>query len=139
MQARCPGAVALGTATLAGWCFVINPDGYGSIARQAGGMVHGVLWRLGARDLGAINAYENVAGGLYVRHTLPVRHEGRRTPALVYIAARQGERTPRPGYMAIVVAAARDWALPEPYIRALTRWSPSALAGAPAKDTGDVA
>jgi hypothetical protein len=39
--------------------------------------------------------------------------------------------------MAIVVAAARDWALPEPYIRSLMRWSPSALAGARAKDTGD--
>jgi cation transport regulator ChaC len=135
MHARCPGAVALGTATLAGWCFVINPDGYGSIARQAGGIVHGVLWRLGARDLAAINAYENVAGGLYVRRTLPVLHEGRRVPALVYIAVRQGEGTPRPDYMAIVVAAARDWALPEPYIRSLMRWSPSA--GAPAKDTGD--
>lgn len=139
MQARCPGAIALGTATLAGWCFVINPDGYGSIARQAGGIVHGVLWRLGARDLAAINAYENVAGGLYVRRTLPVLHEGRRTPALIYIAVRQGEGTPRPGYMAIVVAAARDWALPESYIRSLMRWSPSALAGTPAKDTGDVA
>ena len=139
MQARCPGATALGAATLAGWCFVINPDGYGSIARQAGSIVHGVLWRLGARDLAAFNAYENVAGGLYVRRTLPVLHKGRRAPALVYIAVRHGEGTPRPGYMAIVVAAARDWALPEPYIRSLTRWSPSALAGARAKDTGDVA
>jgi cation transport regulator ChaC len=139
MQARCPGATALGTARLAGWCFVINPDGYGSIARQAGGMVHGVLWRLDARDLAAINAYENVAGGLYVRRTLPVLHNGRREPALVYIATRQGEGTPRPGYMAIVVAAARDWAMPEPYIRSLMRWSPATFEGAPAKDTGDVA
>ena len=138
MLARCPGADALGTATLAGWCFVINPDGYGSIARQAGGIVHGVLWRLGARDLAAINAYENVAGGLYVRRTLPVLHKGRRQPALVCIAVRHGEGTPRPGYIAIVVAAARDWALPEPYIRSLMRWSPSALPGARAKDIGDV-
>ena len=28
--------------------------------------------------------------------------------------------------MAIVVAAARDWALPEPYVRSLRRWSPCA-------------
>jgi hypothetical protein len=98
-----------------------------------------VLWRLGARDLAAINAYENVAGGLYVRRTLPVLHQRRRAPALVYIAVRQGKGMPRPGYIALVVAAARDWALPEPYIRSLMRWSPSALAGARAKDTGDVA
>jgi cation transport regulator ChaC len=127
MRARCPGAIPLGTATLAGWRFVINPDGYGSIAPRPGGIVHGVLWELAARDLAALNAYENVAGGLYLRRILPVVREGVRTPALVYIARRQGEGTPRPGYIAIVVAAARDWGLPEPYIRSLMRWSPSRL------------
>ncbi len=137
MQARCPGATALGVATLAGWRFVINPDGYGSIAPQPGGIVYGVLWRLTARDLAAINAYENVAGGLYVRHMLPVLHEGKREQALVYIAVREGEGTPRPGYMTLVVDAARDWSLPEPYIRTLMRWSPSAWAGARTKDTGE--
>jgi hypothetical protein len=139
MRARCPGAVAFATATLPGWRFVINRDGYGSIAPKRGGVVHGVLWRLGARDLAAINAYENVAGGLYVRRRLPVRFSSRCRQALVYLAVRPGEGTPRPGYMAIVVAAARDWALPEPYVRSLRRWSPSALAGARAKGMGDLA
>ena len=138
MLARCPGATALGTATLAGWRFIINPDGYGSIAPESGGVVHGVLWRLTARDLAAVNAYENVAGGLYVRRMLPVLHEGRRERSLVYVAVRQGEGTPRPGYIAIVVAAARDWGMPEPYVRSLMRWSPSALSGTRAKDTGEV-
>jgi cation transport regulator ChaC len=138
MRARCPGATALGTATLSGWRFVINPDGYGSVAPAPGGIVHGVLWRLTARDLAAVNAYENVAGGLYVRRLLPVLHEGKREPALVYIATRQGEGTPRPGYISIVVDAARDWELPEPYIRSLMRWSPSAWTGARARDTGEI-
>lgn len=138
MRARCPGAAALGVATLTGWQFVINPEGYGSVAPQPGGIVHGVLWRLEPRDLAAINAYENVAGGLYARRTLPVLHRGRREPALIYIAVRTGEGTPRPGYIALVVAAARDWELPEPYIRSLMRWSPSAWKGARPKDTGEV-
>jgi hypothetical protein len=138
MRVRCPGATALGTATLSGWRFVINPDGYGSIAPQPGGIVHGVLWQLTARDLAAINAYENVAGGLYARRKLPVLHDGQREQALVYIAVRQGEGTPRPGYIVIVVAAARDWALPEPYIRSLMRWSPSTWKGARTRDTGEV-
>jgi cation transport regulator ChaC len=138
MQARCSGAIALGTATLKGWRFLINPDGYGSIAPEGGGIVHGVLWQLGARDLAAINAYENVAGGLYVRRMLPVLHEGRCEQALVYIAVRQGEGTPRPGYIAIVVAAARDWGLPEPYIRSLMRRSRSGWAGARRKDAGEI-
>ena len=37
MGARCPGAMALGVATLAGWRFVINPDGVGSIAPPQAG------------------------------------------------------------------------------------------------------
>ena len=69
------------------------------------------------RDLAAINAYENVAGGLYVRRMLAVLHRGRREPALVYVAVRTGEGTPRPGYIDAVVEAARDWDLPESYIR----------------------
>jgi hypothetical protein len=138
MRARCPDAAALGVATLTGWRFVINPDGYGSIAPRAGGIVYGVLWRLGPRELAAINAYENVAGGLYARRMLPVLRDGRRAAALVYIARRDGEGTPRPGYIELVVAAARDWGLPERYIASLRRWSPSAYGGARAKDTGEV-
>jgi len=139
MQARCPGATASGVAMLCGWRFVINPEGYGSIAPQPGRVVHGVLWRLGTRDLAAINVYENVAGGLYVRRSLPVlTASGRRRPALVYIASRQGEGTPRPGYIDLVVAAARDWSMPEAYVRSLMRWSPSGWKGARMKDTGEV-
>ena len=43
MAARCPGATVLGVASLAGWRFVISPDGYGSIALHPGGIVYGVL------------------------------------------------------------------------------------------------
>ena len=52
---------------------------------------------LRTRDLAAFNAYENVAGGLYLRRTLPVLHKGRRAPALVYIAraARRGDAAAR--------------------------------------------
>jgi hypothetical protein len=58
--------------------------------------------------------------------------------ALVYIARRQGEGTPRPGYVPLVVEAAREWQLPEAYIRSLARWAPSRWCGARAKDTGEV-
>jgi hypothetical protein len=107
MRARCPGAEALGTATLAGWRFVINPEGLGTVAPQPGGYVHGVLWRLTARDLAAVNAYESVDSGLYLRRRLAVRCGERRAAALVYIARREGEGRPRPGYIGVVVEAAR--------------------------------
>jgi hypothetical protein len=138
MQARCPAACALGTATLAGWRFVVTPDGVGSIATQPGAIVRGVLWRLTPRDLAAINAYEGLDSGLYLRRLLPVRHRERRAAALVYIARRPGEGTPLPGYIGLVVDAAREWGLPEAYIRSLQRWAPSRWRGARFKNTGEV-
>lgn len=138
MQARCPRAEAIGTATLSGWRFVINPEGFGSIAPHPGERVYGVLWRLSARDLAAINAYESVDSGLYVRRHLSVRCGATQAIALVYIARRRGEGLPRPGYIPLVVEAAREWQLPVAYIHALARWAPSRWAGARAKDTGEV-
>jgi hypothetical protein len=138
MSGRCSGADALGTATLFGWRFVINPEGFGSIAPRPGGRVHGVLWRLTTRDLAAVNAYEGVDSGLYRRRRLLVRRGEQAASALVYIARRQGEGTPRPGYIGLVLEAARDWKLPEHYIRSLARWSPSRWRGVRARDTGEL-
>jgi hypothetical protein len=137
MGTRCPQAEALGVATLPGWRFVITPDGVGSIAPRQGALLYGVLWRLTPRDLAAINAYESLDSGLYLRRLLTVRRGGRREPALVYIARRGGEGTPRPGYISLVVEAAREWELPEPYIRSLRRWSPSRWRGARARESGE--
>jgi hypothetical protein len=139
MRGRCPGASAVGTADLPGWRFRITPDGFGSIMRQPGATVRGVLWRLGARELAAINAYEGIDSGLYVRRALPVRHAGRLVPALVYVSPRAGEGVPRPAYIQLIADAAREWRLPAAYIRALERWSPSRWRGARPKDTGDFA
>src|SRR5262249_50614696 len=138
MGARCRGAEAIGTATLSGWRFVINPEGFGSIAPRPGERVHGVLWRVGARGPAAIHAYESVDSGLLLRRRLPGRRGGVQAMALVYIARRQGEGMPRPGYISLVVEAAREWQLPEIYVRSLARWAPSRWRGARAKDTGEV-
>ena len=138
MHRRCPQAKAIGTASISGWRFVITPDGFGSIAPSAGGVVHGVLWRLTPRDLAAINAYESLDSGLYARRILPVRQGSRQVPALLYIARRRGEGRPRPGYMTVVLEAARDWKMPERQLRLLKHWSPSAWKGARWKDTRDL-
>jgi hypothetical protein len=103
-----------------------------------GALLHGVLWGLGLRDLAALNAYESVGTSLYLRRMLPVMLAGRREPALVFIARRAGEGRAPPGYISLVVAAAREWNLPEPYIRSLQRWSPSGWRGARTKDTGEL-
>src|SRR4051794_37542336 len=109
MGGRCCGAAVLGVATLAGWRFVITPDGVGSIARCPGRLAYGILWRLTARDAAALNAYEGLDSGLYVRRILAVEYKGRRKAALIYLATRNGVGRARPGYVNLVVDAARDW------------------------------
>jgi gamma-glutamylcyclotransferase (GGCT)/AIG2-like uncharacterized protein YtfP len=139
MHRRCPTVVTIGAARLDGWRFIVTRDGYASIVPARGAVVHGVLWRVGARDLAALNAYESLDSGLYRRRMLAVRHGSRARPALVYVGRERREGRSRPGYQHLVVAAARDWHLPEQYIRALRRWSPSRAGGARAAETGEIA
>src|SRR5260221_8414552 len=99
MGARCRGAEAVGIAVLSGWRFVINPEGFGSIAPQPGGRVHGVLWRVSARGLSAINPSQNVDSRPYLRPPLPGRCGDVQAVALGYIARRPGGGAPRAGHL----------------------------------------
>jgi gamma-glutamylcyclotransferase (GGCT)/AIG2-like uncharacterized protein YtfP len=139
MGTRCPLAQALGPARLEGFDFIITTDGYASVVPRQGAVVHGVLWRIGPRDLAALNAYEGVEQGLYRAHRLRVRCNDRCRQALVYVARSSAPGRPRPGYMAVVVGAARAWGLPEPYVASLARWSPSRWRGARRVETGELA
>ncbi len=138
MRARCPTAQPLGIATLKDWRFVIGVEGHGSIEPHPGAIVRGVLWQVGTRDLAAINAYENVDSGLYVRRILPVRYRADLVPALLYVLRRRGRARPRPGYVHLVADAARGWGLPEAYVASLRRWSPSGWRGTRPRDTGEI-
>ena len=84
MARRCGAATPLGPAVLRGWRYVIA-DGYGSVAPAPGAHVCGVLWRLTARDLAALNIFESLDSGLYRRATLTVETGGQRVRALVYV------------------------------------------------------
>jgi Gamma-glutamyl cyclotransferase, AIG2-like len=138
MRRRCPNAAPLGIARLAGWRFLITRDGYASVTPAPGDTVHGVLWHLQPRDLAALNAYESLDSGLYARRRMSIAHDGRRVAALVFVARETAPGRPKPGYQDIVVAAAREWQLPESYVGALERWLPG-HAAARAVETGDVA
>jgi gamma-glutamylcyclotransferase (GGCT)/AIG2-like uncharacterized protein YtfP len=124
MRRHAPEARAIGPAELAGYRFVITGDGYASVEPLPGASVHGVLWRITPRDRVSLDAWENVDGGLYRAGTIAVRRKRCLAPALVYQARPRGEGRPRPGYIELVVAAAREWELPDDYIRSLEIWSP---------------
>jgi hypothetical protein len=139
MRAHAPDAHPLGLARLPAHHFIITRDGYASVIPAPGQTVHGVLWRLTARDLATLNTYESIDSGLYRRAMLPVWRQTRREVALVYLARERVEGRPRPGYLDTVVAAARDWDLPQSYIRSLQRWSPTRWSGPRAAEAGELA
>jgi len=138
MRLRCPGAYAIGTGMLSGWRLQVTVDGYVSIVRRQGGRVHGVLWRLTLRDLAALDAYEAVAAGLYRRRMLPVLAGGRRQSAQVYIGRGTVPGRPRPGHIALVLAAAREWSLPAAYIDEMRQWAGSGRMAARAPEIGEI-
>ena len=65
MRRHAPAAVGLGVACLNGYRFIITTDGYASVAPHPRGCVHGMLWRLTARDRVRLDRWENIAAGLY--------------------------------------------------------------------------
>jgi gamma-glutamylcyclotransferase (GGCT)/AIG2-like uncharacterized protein YtfP len=126
MRMRCPTAVGVGLAALRDHRFVIMANGYASVTSAPGEGVHGLLWRLGPRDLAALDAYEDVAGGLYRRAMLPVMTDKTTVSALVYLGCETRQGRPRPGYMPLVLEAARECGLPENYVASLARFAPGA-------------
>jgi gamma-glutamylcyclotransferase (GGCT)/AIG2-like uncharacterized protein YtfP len=124
MRTRCLTAQEAGPAILRGYRFVIMANGYASVVLAAGNDVHGLLWRICPQDLAALDDYEDVAGVLYRHATLPVLQDDETVSALVYLGCEQREGRPRPGYIALVVEAARECGLPEDYIEGLARFAP---------------
>jgi cation transport regulator ChaC len=139
MRKHAPAAVALGFARLDGHRFIITADGYASVAPHPRACVHGLLWRLTARDRVTLDRWENTAAGLYRAQMLAVIAKGKKRPALVYVARGRQRGVPRPGYMEIVLRAARECGLPADYIASLQRWLPKQQLASGHRNFGDCA
>jgi len=137
MRKYAPCAQALGVAELNNHRFVITADGYASVEPARAASVHGVLWRITPRDRVMLDAWENVSLGLYRAELLAVRHAGRLMPALVYFARPGGQGRPKPGYIELVVDAARQWDLPPAYINELASFAARRPLGADARKIGE--
>lgn len=125
MARLCPLAEAYGVASLRSYKYVIAASGYATVIPWPGSFVHGVLWKVGPKEIAALDRYEDVASGLYRAVQLPVKFNERLLRALVYLAS--GDKTgPVPaGYIEKIVAAAKDWNLPADYIDTLAKQGPA--------------
>lgn len=137
MRKHAPEAEPVGVAALQNHRFVITEDGYASVAPRRTESVYGMLWRISPRDRITLDAWENVAGGLYCAKTLPVQEAGRRRMALVYVARPCMPGRAKAGYMELVIAAALEWCLPQAYIASLRHWLPRRPSGAGPRKLGD--
>ena len=124
MAARCPASRPLGIARLARHRFVVTREGYASVLRDPRGTVWGLVWDIAFADMPALDRYESVAGGLYVKLTQPVITDRGPRRALIYVGRSAGTGQPRPGYLEGILAAAREAGLPADYIAEIEAWSP---------------
>ena len=119
MALRCPRSKPLGPARLMRHRLVAMREGWLSAARDARATVHGVLWDIALADVAALDRFEGVGGGLYVKRLQAVVTQAGARRALVYFGANSGPGILRADYIAGVIAAARHWSLPTEAITAL--------------------
>ena len=125
LATRCPKARRLGRARLPRHRFALMSSGYATVRRDPRAEVHGVLYDLALSDVGPLDRYEEVDGGLYVKAMQPVlREPAGSVRALVYLGCDDTDGPPVPGYMEAVVAAARAASLPSPYVAMLEGFVP---------------
>jgi hypothetical protein len=126
MGRRCPRSKPLGLARLARHRLAVMREGWLTVVRDPRAAVHGVLWDLALADVAALDRYEGLAGGLYVKLTQPVVTDRGPRQAIIYFGGNAGPGAARPDYIADVIAAARSWPLPEEAIEALEGFRPAA-------------
>lgn len=134
--ARCPGSRPLGPARLTRHRLAITREGYLTVVRDPRRTVHGLLWDVPLADMSALDRYEGAASRLYVKAQLRVLADDGPRAALVYLGRNDGPGVPRPGYLEVVVAAARDLQLPDDYVRDLAALSPTASRATPEAGLG---
>ena len=121
MARRCPRSKALGLARLERHRLALMREGWLTAVRAPSSAVHGVLWDLALSDIPALDRYEGVAQGLYVKLTQAVIAERGPKQAIVYFGVNSGPGAPRAAYIAEVLAAARSWPLSAEGVEALER------------------
>jgi len=112
MTHRCPAAEPIGPARLDGWRFHIMSRGFATILPAPGAHVLGMLWTLTPACEAALDRYEGVHRGLYLKRDMPVAG----ADALVYVASDVAPGRPKPGYLEAIIAAALERGFDAAYV-----------------------
>ena len=127
MARRCPRSKALGPARLMRHRLAAMREGWLTAVRDPLSELHGVLWDVALADVAALDRFEALGDGLYVKRVQPVVAAGGSKRALIYFGTNEGPGIARADYLAGAAAAARRWKLPQTAIAELERFAaPSA-------------
>jgi hypothetical protein len=129
MSSRCPRSKPLGLARLERHRLSVMREGWLTVTRDSRSAVHGVLWELALADVPALDRYEGLARGVYVKVEQPVILKGGPKRALVYVGANAGPGVTPLDYIERVLAGARAWPLPPAAISALEEMRQAAIQG----------
>ncbi|MEM1099083.1 MAG: gamma-glutamylcyclotransferase family protein [Planctomycetota bacterium] len=137
MKRRCPGSEPVGPAFAAGWVLTFpvrsggdwqggvasieTPDALADPAEPQAtldGGVWGVVYRVTDDDLSALDVYEAIAEGMYVRGKVDVSLDRECNTAVTYFAARgyNAPDAPSTKYLSAIVGGAEFHGLPELYL-----------------------
>src|SRR5260221_13150444 len=118
MASRCPGAVALGRARLAGYelAFVWDSPGWGggvaTVIPSSSREVWGVLWDISDQHVETLDRYEGVAVRAYTRDHLDVETDEVLVKGQLYLATDTRQKNPSGRYMDAQGRSARAFLLP---------------------------
>ena len=116
MAKRCPQSRKIGIACLAGYRWIISTRGYASIVLSPADEVQGVLFEISESDEDALDGFEGVHSGLYVKKSLAVYCDGKKELALVYIDPITAQGAPKKEYIHRINAGLADAHLSEVYV-----------------------
>ena len=129
MRERCPASdLSWFVAEARNWrlCFprasVRRKGGVGSLAREEGSSVWGVVFTVSERDLVRLDQYEGVPSGAYLREPIQLHDQhGRELSAMTYFAVPDGkvEHAPHRDYIDLYVKGAVYFGLPPNYVESL--------------------
>ena len=131
MARRCPRSKPLGLARLMRHRLAVMREGWLTATRDANANVDGVLWTIALADMAALDRYEGLGDGLYVKAAQPVVVAGGAKRALIYFGANSGPGVAQADYIADVLRAARRWNLPDAAIARLEQFAAEAGAAVP--------
>ncbi len=119
MTQRCPAALPLAPYALGGHRLAFVGEGnsrwgrggVATVIPQAGSSVPGALWLLTPECEAALDQFEGVASGRYVRDEQLMQHDG--NPVLIYIATleRGTENKPNRKYLDVIHLGYANWQL----------------------------